>query len=394
MPPDFERDVGKHDGQPQEEEPRVRSTPLPGVEPALSSPSVGTPIFGRPPPVMRLGRNVARAKRAARRRIVYSSEDEEPVPEETSRRNLKWRDRRPLVLKYVDDNLQIDRVNMETASRGEEAGTKFRDKHSVQCQNTFRAVIRKAEERGMKVNSKKTAMTCISGAQSYEARAHIFDGGGERVKSGPTMKLLGFHMSSSPTVHAHVDALCKRMRQKYWVLYHLKKTGFTEEELAKVYRTCLLPFLDYCSVVYHAMLTDDQDQKVERLQAAALRCIYGYDTSYARMRELASVTTLRQRRIDACDKFANKCLGIPRFASKWFPLKTSGRSGIRGNDLYKEEYARCNRLLNSPVFYMRRRLNGKEGRIYGERNKKYRDTNTDEVRSAGVRGRKNPRLPK
>ena len=95
----------------------------------------------------------------------------------------------------------------------------------------------------MKVNSKKTAMTCISGAQSYEARAHIFDGDGVRVGSGPGMKLLGFHMSATPTVHAHVDALCKRMRQKFWVLYHLKKMGFTEEELAKVYRTCLLPFL-------------------------------------------------------------------------------------------------------------------------------------------------------
>ena len=30
--------------------------------------------------------------------------------------------------------------------------------------------------------------------------------------------------------------------------------------------------------------------------------------------------------------------------------------------MYLEEHARCDRLKNSPIFYMRRRLNGKEGR--------------------------------
>ena len=38
-----------------------------------------------------------------------------------------------------------------------------------------------------------------------------------------------------------------------------------------------------------------------------------------------------------------------------------------------EEFARCNRLRDSPIFYMRRRLNGKEGKSYGSRNRDYRD---------------------
>ena len=103
------------------------------------------------------------------------------------------------------------------------------------------------------------------------------------------MKILGFHLSNRPGVHAHVAALCKRMRRQYWVLYHLRKAGFSDEDLAKVYRTCLLPIVDYCSVAYHAALTDEQDQVIERLQAGALRCIYGHDVSYARMRDLAEV---------------------------------------------------------------------------------------------------------
>ena len=147
------------------------------------------------------------------------------VPVETSKKNMKWRGRPPRIFKYVDDNLQINTVNMETAGA-------------------------------------KTSMVCVSGAMSYDARSHIFDSEGNRISSGQSMKVLGFHLSSRPTMHAHVGALSKRVRQKYWVLYHLRRAGFTSEELARVYRTCILPILDYCSVVYHPLLTDEMDQAV------------------------------------------------------------------------------------------------------------------------------------
>ena len=44
-------------------------------------------------------------------------------------------------------------------------------------------------------------------------------------------------------------------------------------------------------------------------------------------------------------------------------------AGHEGGGLrYVEFFARCERLKNSPLFYMRRRLNGKEGRVHGRRN--------------------------
>ena len=224
----------------------------------------------------------------------------------------------------------------------------------------------------MKVNTAKTSMACISDAVSYQAEAYIKDWEGNTITSGDSMKILGFHFSNRPTMHAQVRALQKRFRRQYWTLYHLKRAGFNEEELSYVYRTVILPIADYCQVVYHSMLTDEQDQQVERLQSRALKCIFGPGLSYAQMRERAQLTTLRQRRIKACDKFASKCLGS--HFSHWFPLRSSGRSGGRGGEKYMEEFARCNRLKNTPLFYFRRRLNGKEGKTYGERNRKYRDT--------------------
>ena len=91
------------------------------------------------------------------------------------------------------------------------------------------------------------------------------------------------------------------------------------------------------------------------------------------MRERAGVSTLRQRRIEICDKFAVKCLGNQTF-SDWFPEKKSVWPGQRKKEKYVEEYARCDWLVNLPIFYMRRRLNGKAGKLYGERNRQYRDT--------------------
>ena len=88
------------------------------------------------------------------------------------------------------------------------------------------------------------------------------------------------------------------------------------------------------------------------------------------MRDEAGITTHRARRIELCDKFAEKASGSPRFG-EWFPLRT-GRSGRHG-DLFQELNARTDCLFNSPLFYYCRRLNGKPGKTYGQRNRKYRE---------------------
>ena len=50
----------------------------------------------------------------------------------------------------------------------------------------------------------------------------------------------------------------------------------------------------------------------------------------------------------------------------WFPER-QGRQG-RHREEFQEFTARTDRLNNSPLFYFRRRLKGKEGKSYGERN--------------------------
>jgi hypothetical protein len=102
------------------------------------------------------------------------------------------------------------------------------------------------------------------------------------------------------------------------------------------------------------MLTKEQSNDLERLQMQALKCIFGLQWSYGKLLEKTNIETLKNRRESACARFAEKCIA-GKFAH-WFPKKESKRE-LRQQKIYVEEYARCERLKNSPIFYMRRLMN-------------------------------------
>ena len=297
------------------------------------------------------------------------------LPEEpNARTEARWRFTLATLLRYIDDGFTLTRENFENSLGMRVNGVLHRVKHAVQAQNVFRHLVRRAEEIGMVVNSTKTAMICISDAQAYEADAFIYDSSLNRIGCQGTIKALGMNFSSRPDMWAQVESIRKKYRSRYWMLRNLKNSGFNTEELVKVYKTMVRPVADYGAVVYHSSLTDQQDELLDNLQNAALRCIFGPGLSGRKMRDLADIQTLRKRREQMCDKFALKCSRDPLFAD-WFPLKTS-RSSTRNSknqEVYLESKARCERLANSPFFYFRRRLNGKEGKTYGTRYAEYRE---------------------
>ena len=314
-----------------------------------------------------------RKRRNLRRKIIYSSEGELTIPPEIDKKRtgLRWCPTHPRKFKYVDDGMIVCKLNMDSGTVELRNGKTFKIKQDIRSQNMFRRVVERATARGMVVNSGKTKVLCISDAQTYKAVSFLIDRDGRRLESGDSLKVLGFYFDSRPTCHAHVEALKRRMREKVWVLRHLGRAGFSQKELVTVYKSVIRPTLDYCSVVYHSMLTDLQDQTIERLQSQALKSIFGFGVSYSDMREMAGVPTLRARRIELVDKFIGKARCNPKY-DRWFPKRT-GRQG-RNREEYLEITARTDRLNNTPLFFFRRRLNGKEGKVYGERNREYRDT--------------------
>jgi hypothetical protein len=246
-------------------------------------------------------------------------------------------------------------ANFELEEEQEEASKPIRRKRDIQTENIFQRTTERATARGMKVNKQKTAMLAISDAYSYKPHIYIRDESGEELAStAKTVKILGFVFDETPTVRAQVDNIIRKTRRRFWVLRHLRGFGLSEDELVAVYKSSVRSVIEFTSVVYHAMLTKEQSRDIERLQLQSLKCIYGLQFSYSKMLEKANISTLEERRVEACDKFARKCLE-GRFEG-WFPLRQTTRT-TRSTRPYEEKYARCDRLKNSPLYFMRRRLN-------------------------------------
>lgn len=114
------------------------------------------------------------------------------------------------------------------------------------------------------------------------------------------------------------------------------------------------PIHDYCSMVYNFSLTKNQELELERLQARALKAIFGYYFSYRELLEKTGLSTLKGPRDARADSFTYRCLK-GRFAH-WFPLAANDRE-TRNSKEYQENFAHCTRLYFSPLYLLRRRLN-------------------------------------
>ena len=257
------------------------------------------------------------------------------------------------VQKYVDDNIIHECINFDKIPTD---GYTFRRFHATRTQNLFRRILAAAAACGMKVNSAKTTTMCIAEVKSYVPDAFFFDPDGIEIKTSSSMKILGFQFSNSPDMSAQVEEIKRKFRARMWALRHLGHRGMSAQDLVKVYKSVLLPCHDYCSVVYHSSLTATQAHSLERLQAQALKCIFGYQYSYRALLELSGLTSLEQRREERCNRFARKAAANPRY-SGWFPEVPEGGRTLRRTNKYQEFRAKTTRLMNSPLYDLRRRLN-------------------------------------
>ena len=121
-----------------------------------------------------------------------------------------------------------------------------------------------------------------------------------------------------------------------------------------MYKCFLIPVLEYSAVVIHPMLTREQASSLEKLQADALRIIFGRKRSYRSiLEELEGVVEdLGSRRQAMVDRFILKTADNEQFKEKWFPKKQMTDQNLRKHLFYEEKFARTNRLYNAPIFYI------------------------------------------
>ena len=197
--------------------------------------------------------------------------------------------------------------------------------HAGDCQSFMETVKNNCERIGLKVNAAKTQLLCISTAINYDVRARILTDDVE-ITSADTLKIVGFTFGRRPGVGAHVDALRRKYGARAYVIRHLKhQAGLPSEDLVRIYCSLIRPIFEYAAPAFHTLLTEEQSERLERMQRMSLKTIFGWCTPYEECLQKAGIVTLKERRNELFKNFTRKAYASPRFSSRWFtPHQKSG----------------------------------------------------------------------
>ena len=181
--------------------------------------------------------------------------------------------------------------------------------------------------------------------------------GGDGIESVDKMKLVGFTFGDEPGVGAHVEAICDKYKHKKWMLHHLREAGFRDMTLYRLYCCYIRSIFEYCSPVFHSLLTAGQEAQLERLQRHALRTCFGCSGPIEHIIDSNQIDSLKIRRERRVDAFIRKAAVNPRFGPLWFPPREGLARTLRNRREIQETRAASQRRFNSPLLHMRRRAN-------------------------------------
>ena len=119
---------------------------------------------------------------------------------------------------------------------------------------------------------------------------------GDVLKKVPTFKYLGLTLDPTLNFNHHISSVVRLVLYKMILLARMKKYLNNEVALL-IYKSMLLPYLDYADVIFHKSNSSDLD-KLQRLQNRCLRICLGHDRLFStdRVHKLASVPFLVDRR--------------------------------------------------------------------------------------------------
>lgn len=75
----------------------------------------------------------------------------------------------------------------------------------------------------------------VSVLRSCFPEAHLFDSASQEVLAAVTMTILGFRFSSNHNISAHFNYIRGKFRARLWALRHLRRNGFSDDDLLKVF---------------------------------------------------------------------------------------------------------------------------------------------------------------
>ena len=208
----------------------------------------------------------------------------------------------------------------------------------------------------MRVNCSKTQAVCISASNGCHTFS-VLRADGETILSAESMKLLGYVLGAEPGAAAHVNFLVAKFRAKFWSLINLNRAGVVGGQLYKLFCIFVRPTLEANAVIFHHMLTKQQENQLERLHRMVIRLCFGFNKPTEETRREMGILTLKERRDAAVMKFVAKTLTNPRFMDRWFRRMEEVDVELRRRQPFVENRALTTRYQKSPLVAMQKIAN-------------------------------------
>ena len=91
----------------------------------------------------------------------------------------------------------------------------------------------------------------------------------------PYTKILGVWISEDLSWDKNCKEICKKAYARLGMITKLKYVGVSRQDLLDIYLLFIRRVIEYCSVSFHSSLTQDQTDKLERIQKTCLKVILG-----------------------------------------------------------------------------------------------------------------------
>ena len=181
---------------------------------------------------------------------------------------------------------------------------------NVESQTHLDKIQHWTEEKMMALNKSKTKFMVINFTKKFQFNTRItLDG--IPLEEVTECKLLGVTINNQLTWHQNTESMIKKANTRMLILHKLYEFNLPADEMVNIYILFIRSIVEYCCVVWHNSITEEESNHIERVQKIALRIILNEDyTDYSSALELSGLETLRQRRTQLSHNFAEKCIKI------------------------------------------------------------------------------------
>ena len=197
----------------------------------------------------------------------------------------------------------------------------------------------------------------VNFSNKYQFNTRLFIDGNliEQVRS---TKLLGVTINDSLSWHENTQEIVKKANKRMIILHNLSAFSLPIEEMIEIYILYIRSVVEYSAVVWHSSLTQEDSQRLERIQKTSLRIILQEQyEDYPQALKFVGLQTLEERRTHLSRNFAKNCVKNKKMPHM-FPLNPN-HSNTRAHEKFFVQHASTDRLRDSAIPYMQRLLNAK-----------------------------------